>query len=304
MDLTLGEFLEFFGFAAAATLVAGLVCPLVGVFLLVRRTGFYGIALPQFAATGVAFGFAVLPWWQEYIGLGIDSESLAGGEHIGLNYHLLWAGVFTFGALAGLLVGRGKGTETGRVAAAFALASALTILFAHSSPAGDVYVHELLRGEILAIGLHEFDTLAAVLGVVLVAVVIGHRDLVMISYDRDSALVLGKPVLAWEGLLQLLTGATVATGVMTVGPVLLFGLLVLPPLAARPLARSMVGYFRVAALVGLMSAVGGLLISFRLDWPLGPAVVVAGFALVVAGRLVGAWGGRIPSGRISGGIRP
>jgi ABC-type Mn2+/Zn2+ transport system permease subunit len=66
----------------------------------------------------------------------------------------------------------------------------------------------------------------------------------------------------------------------------------------------MVGYFRVAALVGLMSAVGGLLISFRLDWPLGPAVVVAGFALVVAGRLVGAWGGRIPSGRISGGIRP
>ena len=278
--LSLSEILEFFGFAIAATLIAGLVCPLVGTFLLVRRTGFYGIALPQFAATGVAFGFAVLPWWQEYVGLGIDSESLAGGEHIGLNYHLLWASVFTFGALGVLLLGRGKGTETARVAAAFAIASALTILFAHSSPVGDIYVHELLRGEILAIGLHEFDTLAAVLGVVLVAIVIGHRDLVMVSYDRESAIVLGKPVLAWEGLLQVLTGATIATGVMTVGPVLLFGLLVLPPLAARPLATSMVSYFRWSSVAGVLSAVGGLGISFELDWPLGPAVVVAGSGLV------------------------
>jgi len=289
--LSFGELLEFFGFAIAATLIAGLVCPLVGTFLLVRRTGFYGIALPQFAATGVAFGFAVLPWWQEYVGLGIDSESLSGGEHIGLNYHLLWASVFTFGALGVLLLGRGKGTETGRVAAAFAIASALTILFAHTSPAGDIYVHELLRGEILAIGLHEFDTLAIVLGVVLVAIVIAHRDLVLISYDRESAIVLGKPVLAWEGLLQLLTGATIATGVMTVGPVLLFGLLVLPPLAARTLATSMVSYFRWSSAMGVLSALGGLAISFELDWPLGPSVVLAGFLLVVCvggiGRLRG-----------------
>ena len=61
--LTWAEVFEYFGFAIAACLIAGLVCPLVGTFLLVRRTGFYGIALPQFAATGVAFGFAVLPWW-------------------------------------------------------------------------------------------------------------------------------------------------------------------------------------------------------------------------------------------------
>ena len=38
-------------------LLAGLVCPLVGCFLMLRRTSFYGIALPQFAAAGVACGF-------------------------------------------------------------------------------------------------------------------------------------------------------------------------------------------------------------------------------------------------------
>jgi ABC-type Mn2+/Zn2+ transport system permease subunit len=288
--LTWTEIYDFFGFAIAATVIAGLVCPLVGTFLFVRRTGFYGIALPQFAATGVACGFAVLPWWQAYVGAGLESSDLAAGEHIGLNYHLFWASVFTFGALAVLLIGRGRGAETTRVAAAFAIASALTILFAHSSPVGDIYVHELLRGEILAIGLHEFDTLATVLGAVLLVVVIGHRDLVLISYDRETAVVLGKPVLGWELLLQVLTGATIATGVMTVGPVLLFGLLVIPPLAARPQARSMVGLLCLSSIIGALSALGGLWVSFQLDWPLGPAVVLAGALLLVPAKLAGRHG--------------
>lgn len=288
--LTLSEIFEFFGFAIAATILAGLVCPLVGAFLLVRRTGFYGIALPQFAATGVAFGFVVLPWWQEFIGMGVDRESIASGEHVGLNYHLFWASLFTFGALTVLLLGRGKGTESARVAAGFAIASGLTILFAHSSPVGDIYVHELLRGEILAIGLHEFDTLAVVLGIVLSIIIVAHRDLVLVSYDRESAVVLGKPVLAWELLLQTLTGATIATGVMTVGPVLLFGLLVLPPLAARPFAKSMVGYFWLASALGLASSLIGLCVSFQFDWPLGPAVVLGGAVLLIPTRFWGRHG--------------
>ncbi len=280
-ELTLVQAFEFFGFAICATLIAGLVCPLVGTFLLVRRTGFYGVALPQFAATGVAFGFAILPWWQTHVGLGVDVESATAGDHVGLNYHLFWASVFTFGSLGVLLLGRGKGTETARVAAGFAIASGLTILFAHASPVGDIYVHELLRGEILAIGLHEFETLAVVLVLVLGALVIAHRDLVLVSYDRESAIVLGKPVVAWEMLLQLITGATIATGVMTVGPVLLFGLLVLPPLAARSLARSMTGFLVCSGILGVGSAGIGLCASFAYDLPLGPAVVLGGAILVL-----------------------
>jgi ABC-type Mn2+/Zn2+ transport system permease subunit len=291
-ELTLAQAFEFFGFAIFATLIAGLVCPLVGTFLLVRRTGFYGVALPQFAATGVAFGFAILPWWQSNVGLGVDMESATAGDHVGLNYHLFWASVFTFGALAVLLTGRRKGTETARVAAGFAIASGLTILFAHASPVGDIYVHELLRGEILAIGLHEFETLAVVLTLVLGVVIVAHRDLVLISYDRESALVLGKPVFAWEMLLQFITGATIATGVMTVGPVLLFGLLVLPPLAARTLTQSMTGFFVWSAFLGVLSAVIGLYGSFRYDLPLGPAVVLGGALIALLVKPLEWWRAR------------
>ncbi|MFT7671302.1 MAG: ABC-type Mn2+/Zn2+ transport system permease subunit, partial [Planctomycetota bacterium] len=131
---------------------------------------------------------------------------------------------------------------------------------------------------------------AVVYSLVLVAIVITHRDLTLVSYDRDTALVLGKRVRTWELLLQLLTGATIATGVMTVGPVLLFGLLVLPPLAARPLARSMIGFLSLSATIGVLSSLVGLGISFHWDLPLGPAVVMGGtlwMAVVrVASRLM------------------
>lgn len=287
--ITWSEIFELFGYAILATLIAGVVCPLVGSFLLVRRTGFYGITLPQFAAAGIACGFALVGWWAEHVGIGgIDQATIVSGSHAALNYHLFWASLFTLGGLfAMVLVGRKRGTETGRIAAAFAIASALTILFAMHSPVGDIYVHELLRGEILAVGFHELDTLAVLYGAVTLTVVIFHRDLVLVSYDRDTARVLGKRVWRWELLLLNLVGVTVATGVMIVGPVVLFGLLVIPPLAARGLARSFLSFLILSSTLGLVSAVIGLWISFRLDWPLGPSVVCAATLCLVPNWLLG-----------------
>lgn len=268
---------ELFGFAIAAALCASIVCPLIGALLFLRQTSFHGIVLPQFAATGIACGFVVLPLWGRLLGLGPDEiEHLVHDSHADLNHHLFWAAAFTFGGLFALLwLGRRGGSEIGRIAASFAIASAATELFAHASPAGEIFIHGLLRGEILFVGIHELETLAVVLGFVLLAFVVFHRDLMLVSFDRETALVLGKRVALHEGLLFLLTGATVAVSVMTVGPVVLFGLLVLPPLAARPFARSMVGFYVLASLFGLIAALLGLWASFGLDEPLGPCLVVA-----------------------------
>ena len=64
-------------------------------------------------------------------------------------------------------------------------------------------------------------------------------------------------------------------------PVVLFGLLVMPPLVARPVASSMGRFLVLSSLVGLVSSTGGVWLSFRFDWPLGPSVVVAAAVLVV-----------------------
>lgn len=285
---------ELFHFAILSSLCAGVVCPLVGAILLARRTGFYGVALPQFAAAGVAFGWA-LPVWGMTLGWTVIDLEVAALEspHAVKNYLLLVAGLFTFGGLVVLLLlDRKKETETGRVAAAFALASAVTILLAAVSPHGAEVIDQLLRGEILTCDLHEFETIAASYGLVLIGLLIYRRDLVLVSFDREMALILEKRVRWLEGCFLTLTGITVSVGVLIVGPVVVFGLLVLPPLAAHGLARSMRSFMLLSSVMGVLAAIGGNYLSFELDWPLGPTLVVVAGLLLPASALVARLGTR------------
>jgi ABC-type Mn2+/Zn2+ transport system permease subunit len=274
-EVSWGDRLDLFRWAILATLVAGLVCPLVGCLLYLRRTSFYGITLPQFATAGVVFGFVVLPWWVEAIGLGgLSADEALADVHAALNYHLAWAALFTFGGLAMLVfLGRRGGSEIGRVAAAFALANAATYLFGRMSPGGKAFVDELLSGEVLGVGVHEFEVLSGFYALVLAALLVWHRDLLLVSFDPDMARVLAKRVALFELLATALTGLTVSVGAMIFGPTLLFGLLVIPPLAARGLAASMGSYYAWSAAFGLASAVGGAWASFEFDLPWGAAVV-------------------------------
>ena len=73
--MTFAQYVDLFGMSFLAALLAGLACPLVGSFLFLRRTGFYGVALPQFAATGVAAGFAAAPWAGPIFGV-LDRKSV------------------------------------------------------------------------------------------------------------------------------------------------------------------------------------------------------------------------------------
>lgn len=280
---------ELFRWSILAALIAGLVAPLVGSFLLVRRTGFYGITLPQFAAAGIAFGFAIQPWFEAKFGALLHPTDMGDELHLALSYHLGWAGTFTLLGLAVMAFAarRKDGTETGVMAAAFAVASALTILFSQHSAEGDIFVTSLLKGEILTLDSHEFSVLAVALGLVAVLLVAFRRELTQTSYDPELAAVLGRRRLAWEALLILLIGTTVAAAVMTIGPIVLFGLLVIPPLAARPFARSMDSFLVLASLIGLASAAIGLWTSFHFDWPLGPSIVAGAAACLVPARVFG-----------------
>jgi len=279
---------ELFGYSILAALVCGLAAPLVGSFLLVRRTGFYGITLPQFAAAGIAFGFAILPWWSQHFGDILHPVDSGDESHLALGYHMQWAGLFTLvGLLSMTLAARKKsGNETGIMAAAFAIASAATILLAQASAEGDIFISSLLSGEILTIDSHEFRLLAYTLGLVAIGLVAFRREFTQVSYDPELARVLGRKPLVWEGALMLAVGATVSAAVMTVGPVVIFGLLVIPPLAARGFAGSMGQFLLLSSLIGGLSALGGVWTSFHYDWPLGPSLI-AFSALFLLPSMVG-----------------
>lgn len=285
--LTLLDIWSLFRWAILSSIVVGCVGSMLGAFLLVRRTGFYGIALPQLAATGVGLGLAT-PTWLAAWGLAhIDVEELLHDPHALQAYLLPWVAGATFaGLLVLVLFGRRKDTESARVAAVFALSSALAVVLGLYAPIGEQKTSELLSGQILTVGLHEFEVLGATYVLVLGLLLRFRRDLVLISFDPDTARVLGRPVLALEGLFLGILGVTVTVGALIVGPLVLFGLLVVPPLAAHGLARSMRGFLLLSAGLGILAAVTGVLLSLQLDWPFGPAVVLAAGVELIPGLIL------------------
>ena len=257
--------------ALLGTMIMGLVCPLVGSFLVLRRTVFLGLTLPEIAAAGVAFTF-----WMQQAGLLPQMEQSERGVAMVGSLAFTFLGM----GLLGYLEQRGKGLAEGRLAAAYAFAAALTILFMVFNPAGQIEVLNLLKGEVIALSKAELRLLVAVFGMVLVCMLLFRREFLLTSFDRDLAFLLKGRQVVWDILLYLLAGLIIAFGVIMAGPLLIFGFLVLPALAAKPLVRRMSSFLIVSSALGLVMAFLGFYSSVRLDLPLGPTDVTLGCCLI------------------------
>jgi ABC-type Mn2+/Zn2+ transport system permease subunit len=257
--------------ALLGSAILALVCPLVGAHLILRRRIFLGLTLPQLAACGVAFTF----WVYHEAGLahGAGSERVLG--MVGsLLFTLVGMGLLAY------LDRHATGSPEGRLAAAYAFASALTILFVVFNPAGELEILNLLKGEVIALSHDELKLLAAVYGVVLVGLVLFRREFLLTSFDPDLATLVTGGKAQWNVLLYLLCGLSIAVGVIMAGPLLVFGFMVLPPLAARPFARGTASFFALSSLIGVLNAIFGFYLSIVLDLPLGPTDVALGCVLL------------------------
>jgi hypothetical protein len=166
------------------------------------------------------------------------------------------------------------------LAAAYALASALTILFIVFNPAGELEIVNLLKGEVIALSVGELKLLTLVYGLVLFGLVLFRREFVLTSFDSDLAFLLTGGSVQWSVCLYVLCGLNIAIGVIMAGPLLVFGFMVLPPLAARPFARGTGSFLILSSLLGLGTAILGFYLSVALDLPLGPTDVALGCTLL------------------------
>lgn len=277
---TLGEILQpdfLLHDALVSSVLVGAVCPLVGVYFLLRRMIFLGVALPQLSAAGIAFAFLL---YRSIVGF---------HEHLELNERLLaMAGSFSF-TLLGLLVlaaleRGGRETVEARIGTTYAFAAAATILFLSADPYGEAHLANLLKGDILTTSGTDLSVLVVVLGAVALTLLAFRRELLLVSFDRDMAITVGKRVRLWDALLYLVIGITISLGVMTAGPLVTFGFLVVPPLTARLLTRRMLAFSLVAALLGAAAAFSGFYLAYRFDLPLGPTdVALASGVLLLVG---------------------
>ncbi|HLY75749.1 MAG TPA: metal ABC transporter permease, partial [Planctomycetota bacterium] len=226
------------------SILVGLACPLVGVFLVLRRLVFMGVALPQLSSTGVAFALS-LPMWL----------NAAQPEHTGQREHLLafiGSTVFSLGAILILafLERRQKGLSEGRLGTSYVVAASLSILILSKNRYGEVGWLDLMKGEVITVSNFDFALTGVALAVVLVVLGLFYKELLLVSFDRAMAITLRKNVVLWDVVLYILIGMTVSMAVLSVGPLISFGFLLIPALASHLFARTIRQFMLLASMVG------------------------------------------------------
>lgn len=250
--------------ALAAGLLMGVLCPLLGVFVVIRRMSFFGDAIAHSAFTGIALGLL----------LGVDPSLGAVGFAI----------VIALGM--GYLQARSKIPSDTIIGVFFAGAAALGILLIGLLQGYRTDLFAYLFGDILTIGWRDLAIAAGLLlgvGIVLSAL---RRPLLQVALNRDMAAVQGVPVAAMEYALMVLLAITVAVSIKLVGIILVTALLIIPAAAARNVSRSMRQMFAFSVAFGMFSVVLGLIGSYSLNTASGPTIVLASI-LVFAASLRG-----------------
>jgi len=262
------------------SIAVGLFCPLIGVYFYLRRLVLLGMALPQISSAGIAFVFFLQ-------GLGI-TWSLHAGEANDKFLALFGSILFTLAAifLLAFLERRREGSVDSQIGAAYALAFAVSLLFVSQNAKGRSELLDMLNGEIVSLSSHDLNLLLLSYLILGVSLLLFNRQFLLVSFDRDSAVVMGKNTLAWDSLLYVLMGFSISMGVLIVGPMLTFAFLIIPPLAVRRFCRRMRTFFIGSALVGGLSGLIGFYLSYHWDWPLAPTDIVVASAFLCLAYLV------------------
>jgi len=237
--------------------LAAIALSTVGTWVVIRGMTFFGDAMIHGVIPGIAL--AVLLDFHVVIGAAIAAAVMIGG--IGLVHRQT---VFPEDTGIGLLfVGM--------------LGIGVILVSRTDSFAGNVT--EILFGDILGVDSGDLWLLTTVAGIVIAASLAFYRHFLVLSFDETKARLLGlRPGSTHVLLLALVTLAIVGS-FQTVGTLLVLGLLIGPPATATLLVRRVPMIIFVAALIGILSVVAGMIISFHADTAGSATIAVVPVAL-------------------------
>lgn len=173
------------------------------------------------------------------------------------------------------------------LSALWAVGMALGILFIHCTPGYQEDLMSYLFGNILMIGPADLWLMLG-LDVLILGTVWTFRDrFLAIAFQGELAELRGIPVARWEALLLMLIALTVVLLIQIVGLVLVIALLSLPAAAALRMTRRLQHAMWLGSVGALLCMLGGLVASYRAEWPPGATMVLCAggwyLLVVVAG---------------------
>ena len=251
---------EFFRNGLIIATLAGALCGLIGVFVVLRGMSYIGHGLSH-----AVFGGAAL------------------AAVLNLNYFI---GAGFWGLASGLMIGRvsrkriiGADAAIGVITtASFAMGLALQARFGQAKRSIDA----VLFGNVLGVFTSDILAVAGV-GVLSAVVIVGlYRKLLFATFDPEVAGVSGVNVPAMEAVLMVLLSATILVTVRVIGVLLISALLVLPAVTARLLTNSFGRMLWLSPVLGAIFGGVGMYISWYADVPSGAVIILAGTLVFIA----------------------
>ncbi len=251
---------EFFRNGLIIATLAGALCGLIGVFVVLRGMSYIGHGLSH-----AVFGGAAL------------------AAVLNLNYFI---GAGFWGLASGLMIGRvsrkriiGADAAIGVITtASFAMGLALQARFGQAKRSIDA----VLFGNVLGVFTSDILAVAGV-GILSALVIVGlYRKLLFATFDPEVAGVSGVSVPAMEAVLMVLLSATILVTVRVIGVLLISALLVLPAVTARLMTNSFGRMLWLSPVLGAIFGGVGMYISWYADIPSGAVIILAGTLVFIA----------------------
>ena len=243
--------------ALVVSVCVGVMCPLLGVYVVNRGLGFMGDAMAHSVMPGMVLAFI----------LGISP--FLGAIPTGI------AVAFAIGYLGRKF----RVSEDTSLGIMFAALFSIGLVMISLSKGISVRVEDILLGQILAVS--SIDVVVTLSLAVLVLIVIGvlHRQLVFTSFDSLGATVIGLPTRLLDYLLLVSLALVIVVSLQAVGIVLVVAMLITPAAAGALLVRRFTKVMLVSVVVGVFSAVCGLYAAYHLNIPSGPSMTLVATAI-------------------------
>jgi manganese/iron transport system permease protein len=253
---------EFMRNAIAIGILVGVLCPVVGSYLIVQRMALLGDVIAHCVLPGLSISFF----------LGID----------------ILIGAFGSGILGALLIAWIRSQTRVKVDAAMALT--FSTFFAIGVTLITVLKNKLdldsfLFGDILGVTPHDIQRTFIIMGLILLVIKLFYKELLFYTFDKTGAQAIGLPInTLYFGFMAAIT-LTIIVSMQAVGVILVISLLVGPALTAYLLVKELHQMMMVGAILGAIASVSGVFLSYYQNLPSGPAIVLVSSSLFLLALL-------------------
>ncbi|MFH1259156.1 MAG: metal ABC transporter permease [Elusimicrobiota bacterium] len=243
---------EFVQRAIAASLLGGITCGIVGVWVILLNIPFVGVAMSHSAFAGAVFGVL-----------------------IGLN-PLITSMLFCLASavLIGPIADRGDFSPNISVGVIFSFVLGIAFLCLGLLRGSKTEALNFLWGNILTVSNQEIVLLLVTAALIILVLKLLFREILAVLFNCEIAEAVGIPEKTILYLLLSLCGMTVTLNLNTVGGLLIFSLITSSPLAAYQLTYDLKKMYFLSALFGVMSCLTGLFLSYYFNVPSGAVIII------------------------------